>query len=275
LLVGVKLIAAVDTKCVRGVELRRDPAREEAFHVVHLHKDMADAPGMSEGAQRQRLHKHMHNEMQNLEIVALSLSQFPQAPWGLRLSLARQCWDEARHAEIFRRRLEDTGGFKGEFPVMNYEWGVSGMMTTLEGRLALQNRTFEAAEIDLLGRIMQYWREIGDNETALTVDAVIADEIQHVRYANHWLRVLARADPRVLLEVAKAVDYLKKVTAALAPEAGEVNAAGTSLTDWRHEATLTNVPDRLLAEFSEREVGELVRDEISGVSSPASAAAAQ
>ena len=91
------VLTSENTKTVRGVTLHRDPAREPCFTVVHLHKDLHDYDDMSETSRRQRLHRHMHNEMQTLEIAAQGLADFPEAPWELRLQLARQCWDEARH----------------------------------------------------------------------------------------------------------------------------------------------------------------------------------
>src|SRR5687767_610442 len=93
-------VAPLDTKTVRGVTLRRDPAREPCFRVVHIHRDMEDHGGMSDVSRRQRLHLHMHNEMQSLEIAALCLAEFPDAPWELRMDLARQCWDETRHTRM-------------------------------------------------------------------------------------------------------------------------------------------------------------------------------
>ena len=115
-------------KTVRGVTLHRDPAREACFTVVQLHKDLHDYDDMSDVSRRQRLHRHMHNEMQTLEIVAQGLADFPDAPWELRMQLARQCWDESRHSAILYRRLRAMGGRKGEFPVMNYEWGVTQLL---------------------------------------------------------------------------------------------------------------------------------------------------
>jgi uncharacterized ferritin-like protein (DUF455 family) len=253
-----------DVKYVRGVALRRDPAREPAFTVVHDPTEMADYDDMSAVAQRQRLHKHMHNEMQNLEIVAQSLVDFPDADWELRRELARQCWDEARHARVFYRRLREIGGRKGEFPVINYEWAVSGMMTSLTGRLALQNRTFEGGEMDLFRELIGMWRNAGDETTAAIMETVLADEVQHVRYANRWLRRLAKENPARLIDVVKAVRWLDKVTVALAPKDGDVNAVGVPLTGWAHVGIFTNIEDRRLAEFNEEELAELVRQEGNG-----------
>ncbi len=250
-----------DTKVVRGVRLRADPAREDCFTIAHIHADLHDYDDMSEPARRQRLHRHVHNEMQSLEIAAQSLADFPDAPWQLRMDLARQCWDETRHTRVLHQRLIEIGGRKGEFPVMNYEWGVTCMMDSLPARLALQNRTFEGGEMDLLKQLAEMWRAAGDPETAEALEGILSDEIQHVRFANHWFRLMAKEDPRVLLKLAAGVSFLKRVTEALAPQEGEVNAVGVDLTGFVHMDVLTNVEDRLLAGFTEAEVAELLRQE--------------
>jgi uncharacterized ferritin-like protein (DUF455 family) len=246
-----------DTKVVRGVTLRADPARESCFKVVHDAAELADFADMSDVARRQRLHKHMHNEMQSLEMAAQSVADFPEAPWDVRMGLARQCWDETRHSRLLYRRLCEIGGYKGEFPVMNFEWSITCMMDSLSARLAIQNRTFEGGEIDLLRHLVGTWIEAGDEETAELLDGVLADEIQHVRLANVWFKQMSRQDPTVLLKLAAAVNFVKRVTQAFEPAPGEVNAAGVNLTGFEHVEMLLNVEDRLRAGFSEREVEQI------------------
>jgi len=250
-----------DTKVVRGVTLRSGPAREACFRVVDIHTELADYADMSPEARRGRLHKHMHNEMQSLEIAAQSLADFPDVDWSIRMSLARQCWDETRHSGLLYRRLREIGGYKGEFPVMNYEWSVTCMLDSLVARLALQNRTFEGGEMDLLRQLVPMWRDAGDPETAEVLDGVLADEIQHVRFANRWLRQVYKDEPSALLQVAAAVNFLRRVTRALAPDEGEVNAAGVSLTEFEHTGALTNIEDRRRAEFTEVELEQILQQE--------------
>src|SRR5215471_18089803 len=211
---------------------------------------MEDYGDMSEASRRQRLHQHMHNEMQSLEIAAQCLVDFPDTPWELRMELARQCWDESRHTQILYRRLRELGGRKGEFPVMNYEWGVTQLLDSLPARLAVQNRTFEAGEMDLLRQQERMWREAGDPETAVLMDALLGDEVQHVRYANRWLKQLAKENPRTLLQVAAGIQLLRQVTAGLAPLPNETNAVGVNLTAYEHAEAMANIDDRRLAEFT-------------------------
>jgi uncharacterized ferritin-like protein (DUF455 family) len=58
------------------------------------------------------------------------------------------------------------------------------MVDNLPGRLALENRTFEAGLIDILGSLRTTWRAAGDATTADLLDGILADEITHVRFAN-------------------------------------------------------------------------------------------
>jgi uncharacterized ferritin-like protein (DUF455 family) len=249
------------TKMVRGVTLRADPSREPCFKVVHDASKLADYSDMSEASRRQRLHKHMHNEMQSLEMAAQSLADFPDAPWELRMCLARQCWDEHRHCRLLYRRLVEIGGYKGEFPVMNYEWSVTCMMDSIWARLAIQNRTFEGGEIDLLKRLVRMWEEAGDPVTAELLEGILADEIQHVRFSNTWFKRVSKDNPTVLLRLASAVNFVKSVTKALEPEPGETNAVGVDLTGFEHVEVLANVDDRRLAGFTEGEITEILRQE--------------
>jgi uncharacterized ferritin-like protein (DUF455 family) len=250
---------AVPTKRVRGVVLRDDPAREPCFAVVHTDAEMHEWPDMSEIARKERLHRHMNNETGALEIAASCLVDFPETPWDLRMQIARQCADEARHARVLYRRLAELGGRKGEFPVCNYEWAVTGMLDNLPGRLAVENRTFEAGLIDLLGTLRNRWRAEGDYTTAEVLEGILADEITHVRYANRWIKRLTEEDPRVLLKVAMAVRYLARINTELAPRVGETNAVGITFTATKQLAPAVDVAGRLEAGFTQDEVYEVLR----------------
>ena len=246
-------------KSVHGVALAADPAREDCFHVVHTDEEMQDWPDLSLQSRQERLHRHMNNELGALEIAAQCLVDFPNTPWGLKMNLARQASDEARHAAMLYRRLLELEGHKGQFPISNYEWSVTKMIDALPGRLAVQNRTFEAGLIDLLGSLRIVWRDAGDFVTADLLDAILADEILHVRFANRWLKRMTEENPQVLLSVAMAVRFLGRVNAQLSARVGEKNAAGVEFTETRLSAPAVNVEGRLEAEFTEDEVLEVLK----------------
>src|SRR6516165_4541910 len=176
------------TKQVRGITLRADPQREAVFKVAQTDSDMHMYPTLTPEGQRERLHRHMNNEMGALDIAAQCLADFPDAPWELRMRLARQASDESRHVAGLYRRLRQLGGYKGEFPIGNFEWAVTNMCDTLAARLAIQNRTFEAGQMDLLGALRKIWRSMGDETTAEILEHILVDEVNHVRFANQWIR---------------------------------------------------------------------------------------
>jgi hypothetical protein len=135
------------------------------------------------------------------------------------------------------------------------------MMDSIWARLAIQNRTFEGGEIDLLKRLVRMWEEAGDPVTAELLEGILADEIQHVRFSNTWFKSMAKENPTVLLKLASAVNFVKGVTKALEPTPGETNAVGVDLTGFEHVEVLANVDDRRLAGFTEGEITEILRQE--------------
>jgi len=249
--------ASAKRKVVLGVTLCADPAREQCFQVAQTDGEMWEFEDpMGEKARRERLHRHMNNEMGALEIAAQCLVDFPQAPWDLRMQLARQAFDESRHARALYRRLCQLGGRKGEFPIGNFEWAVTNMCDTLAARLAIQNRTFEAGQMDLLGALRKIWRSVGDEATADVLEHILADEINHVRFANQWIRRMVQTDKGLLLKVASAIRFLGNTNSALAKKTG---SASDNSSLRKHAQLGVNVEDRRCADFSDDEINEILR----------------
>ena len=249
-------VEPVATQVVRGVTLRQDPAREACFKVAHTGDEMFEMADFSEVSRRERLHRHMNNETGAIEIAAQCLLDFPDAPWDLRMQLARQCYDESRHVSALYRRLRELGGFKGEFPISNYEWCVTGMQDTLAARLAIQNRTFEAGLMDLLGNLRKQWRAVGDETTAQVLENILVDEVGHVRFGNQWIRKLAQADRRILLKVAAAIRFLSMSDQAHKP-AQHVQEG----TEYKANLGGVNIEDRKHAEFTDEEIEVYLQQE--------------
>ncbi len=247
------------SKTVNGFELKADPAREACFSIAHTDEEMITIEDpRSPEAQREKLHRHMNNEVGSLEIAAQTLVDFPEAPWELRMELARQTFDETRHVQGLYSRLCELGGFKGEFPVGNFEWSVTIMQDSLVARLAIQNRTFEAGEIDLLGGLKKLWRSLGDNKTADLLESILADEINHVRFANRWIKRMVKDDGRALLKIARAMQFLSEANEAVSPPI-EGKGAAIDINFERHIKMGVNVEDRKLAEFTDEEIDEILR----------------
>jgi uncharacterized ferritin-like protein (DUF455 family) len=200
-----------------GVTLRADPAREPCFTIVHHQSHMVNLEGPSLPSQCEKLHTDVNNELQSLEIAADALATFPDAPWELRLELARQCWDEARHAYLSYQLLQSKGGRKGEVPIINQEWGVVCSFDSLAARLAVQNRIFEGGALDNFVEIVDYFRALGDEVAAETMDGIAADEIRHAAFANQWLEQLRIDDPKEFFKALAAIGEVKRITELLRP----------------------------------------------------------
>jgi uncharacterized ferritin-like protein (DUF455 family) len=245
--------ATKETKVVRGIEVRNDPAREPCFTVVHLHHDVPDEGNETLEARRMRAHREYNQEVQTLEVAALCLSDYPDAPWALRMELARQCWDEARHAELMYHHLKELGGWKGMYPIANLDWSVVAMLDSLPARLAVQHRTFEAGSLDIEVAAVPMLRDMGHDGQAELTDAIEADEIQHVRFANEWLKHLTDAQPRAVMQVAQAMAWLRKLVEATSLDALKVIS--------------TNDETRQLAGFSNAEVASVSLLDNAGIGS--------
>jgi uncharacterized ferritin-like protein (DUF455 family) len=226
------------------------PARDSRFTVKDRWSEMENIPPEDPRHQQEFLHRQMNEEVNSIEISARNLVDFPDADWELRMAMARQCWDEARHVQMFRRVLEARGGTVGEFPVLNFQYRIITALPSLVGRLAVQNRSFEAAGIDAIHDGIGEAQGSGQDDMAALLEAQLADEMFHVRYANEWVRLLveregARATFALVQSVARADRAMREV-------------AGDAITTYPVAADL-----RREAGFSEAEI-ETVRRVTSG-----------
>lgn len=181
------------------------PARDARFTVVDSWKDCANFPDGDPRKVLEFMHRQMNEEMDAAECSARTIVDFPDAPWDLRMFLARQCNDEARHALIFGNLFKARGGKFGDYPIMNFQYRIICKIANLAGRLAVQNRTFEAEGIDAIGFGIDEARNQGDHELADFFDGQFADEIMHVRCANEFLQELINKEPRQAMRVATAL----------------------------------------------------------------------
>jgi len=182
------------------------PRRDARFDVKEVWAEMANLPVEDPRHRTEFLHRQMHEELGGLEIAARNLTDFPDADWEVRRAIARQCWDEARHVELFRRSCERRGGRVGEYPVLCFQYRIITRIDSLAGRLAVQNRSFEAAGIDAIQDGLRDARAAGETDMLELLDTQLADEVQHVRYANTWVkRLVEGGGPRAVFEVARAV----------------------------------------------------------------------
>jgi uncharacterized ferritin-like protein (DUF455 family) len=193
------------------------PLRDERFQVKESWSELSNLSGSDPDHQIEFLHRQMNEEINSIEISARNLADFPDAPWELRMAIARQCWDEARHCLAFRRLFEACGGRVGQFPVINFQYRIITSINSLAGRLAVQNRSFEAAGIDAIDNSLKSRDEESNANLVALFEMQLADEMQHVRFGNVWVKKLAELEgPRTTFAIAQAcaqaTEALKRVS---------------------------------------------------------------
>jgi uncharacterized ferritin-like protein (DUF455 family) len=141
------------------------------------------------------LHDLLNSEFITVERMGRVLADFPEIPWQMKLDMARQAWDEARHAEIVQRRLEELGGHVGMFPTSCFGWEQDVNRPDPLERLALSNMTFESESCKHLRDWIAKAKSTGDLRSLQLVEFLLADEVNHVLYGVHWIDELTKEDP--------------------------------------------------------------------------------
>jgi len=133
-----------------------------------------------------------------------------QAPFEMKLDMARQCWDEARHVEISCQLGEHMGSEIGEFAeqTLLYEAACNPDPVL---RLTGVNRALEGLAIDVFTTMKNFGTALEDPVLQFCEDWMLADEVTHVKMGSDWLRRITAKDPERLnnaLEFQRAVDKL-------------------------------------------------------------------
>jgi uncharacterized ferritin-like protein (DUF455 family) len=141
-----------------------------------------------------RMHGIFVGELQALEGAARSLWDFPDAPWEFKMNMARQCWDEARHVQIFEKLLTHLGGRVGMFPESTFLFEAA-CSDDPALRVAGVNRGLEGLACDVFRDMIRYAEKTGDEVMQQAVDYVLADELTHVRFGSEWVKEFTKDDP--------------------------------------------------------------------------------
>ena len=186
-----------------------DLARDARFHRITTADRFADErpngaaelrridPESDEVADRARRQMHgiFVGEIQALEGAGRTAFDYTtdETPFAMKLDMARQCWDEARHVEISLLLGDHMGTGVGEF---------SESTTLFEAachpdpvfRLAGVNRALEGLAIDVFTTMRNFGIEMDDPVLEFCEDWMLADEVTHVKMGSTWLRELTKDD---------------------------------------------------------------------------------
>lgn len=168
-------------------------------------------------AARGLMHGIMVGEIQALEGAGRTAHDFPAGdgsgdtiPFELKLDMARQAWDEARHVEISAKLSDWMGTELGEFSenTVLFEAACSNDPVL---RLAGVNRALEGLAIDVFTQMKEFGQLASDPFLEFCEDWMLADEVTHVKMGSDWLRKVTENDPErrtKALEFQQVVDKL-------------------------------------------------------------------
>ena len=171
-----------------------------------------DAPD----AARQLMHGIFVGEVQALEGAGRTCWDFEtgdgseETPFALKLDMARQCWDEARHCEISVKLSDWMGTELGEYSESTFLYEAACNPDPVL-RLTGVNRALEGLAIDVFNTMKEFGDVAGDPVLAFCEDWMLADEVTHVKMGSDWLRRLTEKDPERrerALEFQRVVDKL-------------------------------------------------------------------
>lgn len=238
------------TEPVREGLFAADPARDPRFVVKTRWIECDNLGGDHPLHLLEFFHRQMNEEIDSLEASAQNIADFPDAPWELRLELARQCADEARHARAYRAHLEQRGGYVGQFPVLNFQYRIITARPDLISRLVIQNRSFEAGGLDAIEFGIGEARASGQDDLAEFYAAQLADEISHVRFANAWIRKKLKEEPRTLLQMGSAMHAASAAFRLVMGSEGTEGVEYPAALQARREAGFTEEEVRQVAELA-------------------------
>lgn len=165
-------------------------ARDARFTIEHA--GFGQAPAGPEEQARFMAHRDADNEMHAAELLGRSLYEHPEMPWEYHIDMARQLWDEVRHAVLYQKYLERLGGALGDYPSIpgNYTYRIGLDFTHRLYDLHLRGEKLGMPD---LIRYREQARAAGDEDYALLNDYVHADEVPHVKNGR-WLSWLLGDD---------------------------------------------------------------------------------
>jgi hypothetical protein len=189
-----------------GLRFRLDPpVRDERFHIApYIRREGRAATDVwDEESLLKYMFMNVEGEIEATEACGRTLFDFPHAPWELRFLIARQLWDEARHAELSLQRFFEMGGKLDMLPVRDtfplYFGPVHNEDLAL--RLAHLNQVIEGWVTDDFAMMVDICRKLGDERSARLFEQLIADEWLHIKIGSDWIPRLTAGNPAYRSEV--------------------------------------------------------------------------
>lgn len=163
-----------------GRSARLKPGNDGTAHFPKVHELE------KETARARALHHFANHELLAIEIMAMTLLKFPEAPKAFRRGLVATIVDEQKHLDLYVRRMRALGLDLGDIPLNDYFWKNFADLSHPIDFTVRMSLTFEQANLDFSLFYQTLFAKIGDAETAAILKTVYDDEVVHVRHGLHW-----------------------------------------------------------------------------------------
>jgi hypothetical protein len=144
---------------------------------------------------RHKFHQLLYGEVETTDRMGKMLCEFPDLPWEMRMELAHQMWDEARHIEVVAKVCEEELGAELGYGPWSLAWWWMQNETDPLRRIAVTNSWAEANLMHTLREWREHAEERGYLRIAELCDYLQADELTHVRLATRWIREMIENKP--------------------------------------------------------------------------------
>ena len=150
--------------------------------------------------QKHFFHGLMDAELCAAELMARNSHEHPDMPWDFHVDMARQVWDEIRHAEIHDRLMAtELDCHWGDYPI-GFGYFKSIYRLDLLARLALFNGTSEQKAMWRHSHRRKVLIDLGQHTIARVFDYLLADEVPHVHNGARWGSHLLGGDEQAYRE---------------------------------------------------------------------------
>jgi len=163
------------------------------------------------------LHKELDEEFTTLELMARNSYEHPSMPWSFHRDMARQAFDEARHARMIERLMQARGIRHGQFEISTasydglYEFAPceTGSRKELLWRMLIRQTFMEGLAIDHLAFDIERRKKLaGQSDIAQVFEYILRDEVFHAQSGLRWSRELLGSDRAPLVDARReAFDY--------------------------------------------------------------------
>ncbi|GHC47453.1 DUF455 family protein [Roseibacillus persicicus] len=134
------------------------------------------------------LHFFCNHELIAVELMALALLKFPDAPDAFRRGLLHTLQEEQEHTRLYLDRMAATGTVFGEHSLSRMIWDHIAPMTSPIEYVSRLSLTFEQSNLDYANHYSKAFARVGDETTSGLLAQIYKDEIAHVGYGLKWLR---------------------------------------------------------------------------------------